>query len=70
MSRCLVLTLKRKTADEIVTDFDHLDNDELAHMREKLARWSMDYAEVLSGARPQMIQGFHNRTRMNWSAMS
>jgi hypothetical protein len=66
MSRSLVIEMKRKRADEHVEDFNHEDDAELAELRRRLARWAIDNAEALRGATPGTIDGFINRTRMNW----
>jgi hypothetical protein len=66
LSRAIDIVMKRKQPSEVVEDFDHLDNDEFATLRRKLVRWSNDHAAALKDAKPQMPEGFYNRTRMNW----
>ena len=65
-SRCIIIELKRKKPDETVADFAHMDDDVLATLRRKLARWADDNWEGLAKAQPQVPAGFHNRVRRNW----
>jgi hypothetical protein len=59
-SRCIVIELKRKLPREAVQDFAHIDDDVLATLRRKLARWADDNWEGLSKAQPQIPAGFDN----------
>jgi hypothetical protein len=61
--------MKRKLPGDRVEDFDHVDNDNLARLRRKLARWANDNAKLLAEAVPQIPEGFHNRTRANWKLL-
>jgi hypothetical protein len=65
LSRCIFIELRRKKKDEKRDDFEHIDDAELADLRRRLRRWSMDNADVLRGAKPSMDQ-FDNRRRNNW----
>ena len=65
LSRCIFIELRRKKREETRNDFDHIDDAELADLRRRLRRWSMDSADVLRGAKPSMDQ-FDNRRRNNW----
>jgi hypothetical protein len=65
-SRCIIIELKPKLPSEEVQDFAHIDDDALATLRRKLARWADDNWEALSKARPQIPAGFNNRVRRNW----
>ena len=66
LSRCIIIELKRKLPGEAVQDFSHLDDDALATLRRKLARWADDNWEALAKAQPQIPAGFYNRVRRNW----
>jgi hypothetical protein len=66
LSRAIIIEMKRKQADERVQDFNHLDNSAFEVLRRKQLRWAADNAGVVSKARPQLPDGFHNRTRANW----
>lgn len=66
LSRSIVIELKRKSANEVVSDFRHADDNELATIRRKLTRWASDNADLLRTAKPDMPLAFQNRTRMNY----
>jgi hypothetical protein len=66
LSRSITIEMKRKQPDEVVEDFDHQDNETFGTLRRKLARWAPDHAEALRKLKPEIPQGFRNRTRMNW----
>jgi putative DNA primase/helicase len=65
-SRCIIIELKRKLPSEEAQDFAHVDDDALATLRRKLARWGDDNWEGLAKAQPQIPAGFDNRIRRNW----
>jgi Protein of unknown function (DUF3631) len=69
MSRAIVVELKRKRLTEEVKDFDHIDNAELGRIRRRLARWANDNGLLLSRAKPEIPEGFHNRVRANWKLL-
>jgi hypothetical protein len=66
MSRCIVIELYRRTKDERIVKFKHEDDSELANLRSRLRRWSMDNIEALRRAEPSMPDGFENRRADNW----
>jgi hypothetical protein len=66
LSRTIEVLLKRKLPDEKVVDFRYEDDDYLAELRSKLARWAADNGEALGRAKPQRIPSFDNRLAMNW----
>jgi Protein of unknown function (DUF3631) len=71
-SRCVVITMKPKRdndPDEQTEDFNHLDNETFARLRQQLLRWAMDNADVLARATPESPPGFHNRRRANWRTL-
>jgi Protein of unknown function (DUF3631) len=72
LSRCVVITMKPKrdnVPDEQTEDFNHLDNETFARLRQQLLRWAIDNANVLAGATPESPPGFHNRRRVNWRTL-
>ena len=72
LSRAIVITMKRRRASdprEHVADFDHLDNETFALLRSQLLRWSIDNAEVIAKATPEIPPGFGNRRRANWKPL-
>jgi hypothetical protein len=66
LSRTIEAVLKRKLPNEEVVDFKYEDDDYLAELRSKLARWAADNGEALGRAKPKRIPGFANRLAMNW----
>src|SRR5262249_54050966 len=67
LSRCApVVELKKKKKDELVEDFKHEDDIELADLRRRLRGWSMDNADLLRDAKPSMPDQFSNRRKDNW----
>lgn len=69
LSRAIIIELKRKLPSEQVEDFRHVDDDELARLRQQCLRWANDSASALAKAAPEMLPGFHNRTAANWTLM-
>lgn len=68
-SRAIFIIQKRRTRDEPVIHFSHVDDPGFIHLRSQLARWATDNGEVLSLARPAMPDGFMNRTASNWQLL-
>lgn len=66
LSRCIFVELRRKKKDETVEEFQHIDDAELADLRSRLCRWSMDNADVLRNAKPSIPDQFDNRRKNNW----
>jgi hypothetical protein len=69
LSRAIIVEMQRKRPSEKVADFDHIDDDDLAELRARCARWAADNAEQVKKWEPTIPDGFHNRTRANWKAM-
>jgi putative DNA primase/helicase len=69
LSRTIIIEMKRKLPDETVEDFDYLDDDGLARLRQQLARWADDNGAALTAATPEIPPGFHNRVRANWKLL-
>jgi hypothetical protein len=66
LSRCIIVELRRRTKDENVEEFAHQDDSELADLRRRLRRWSMDNADALRNAVVPMPEQFRNRRANNW----
>jgi hypothetical protein len=66
LSRCIVIELRRRKKDEPAEKFEHKDDGELADLRRRLLRWSLDNADALRGAKPLMPGQFDNRREDNW----
>ena len=57
LSRCLIIELTRKLADENAADFSHGDTDDSSTLRRMLARWTADNMDALKGAKPPCSTG-------------
>jgi hypothetical protein len=66
ISRCVVIELRRRRKDEPAEKFEHKDDGELADLRRRLFRWSLDNADTFCGAKPLMPDQFDNRREDNW----
>lgn len=67
ISRCIIVRLNRKTDDELVEKFHHVDDPGLADLRGRLLRWATDNMDALRGAEPLMPDAtFGNRRADNW----
>jgi len=69
ISRAILITQKRRTRDESIAHFSHVDDDGFIRLRSQLARWAADNGEMLGLARPAMPDGFMNRTASNWQLL-
>jgi putative DNA primase/helicase len=69
LSRAIFVTLKRRTKDEAVAHFNHVDDDGFARLRGQLARWAADNGKILGLERPDPAEGFINRSASNWQLM-
>jgi len=72
LSRCIIVELRRRKANErIIEKFKHEDDKELADLRSKLLRWSIDNADKLIAAKDTvaMPEGFDNRRADNWRVL-
>src|SRR5262249_10738415 len=61
LSRCVVIEVRRRKKDEPIIKFKHEDDDELANLRSRLRRWSIDNTETLRNTAPMMPDRFDNR---------
>jgi Protein of unknown function (DUF3631)/CHC2 zinc finger len=66
LSRCITIELRRRKKSERIVKFKHEDDSELAGLRSRLRRWSLDNAEALRGGAPEMPEVFENRRGDNW----
>jgi hypothetical protein len=66
LSRCIIVEMRRRKKVESVEKFKHIDDAELADLRSRLRRWSMDNVEALKSAVPSMPDEFENRRADNW----
>jgi Protein of unknown function (DUF3631)/CHC2 zinc finger len=66
LSRCIIVELRRRKKDERIEKFEHKDDNELANLRSRLLRWSIDNVEALRAAKPSMPENFDNRRADNW----
>jgi putative DNA primase/helicase len=66
LSRSIFIEMRRRKADEPIEKFKHEDDNELADLRSRLLRWSMDNVEALRNVVPSMPDGFSNRCADNW----
>jgi putative DNA primase/helicase len=69
LSRCLIVELRRRTKSETIQRFSHADSPELADLRSRLLRWSVDNVGALRAATPSMPAGFDNRRADNWRVL-
>jgi hypothetical protein len=69
LSRSIIIEMKRRKASEKVEHFDARDDEGLAGLRRQALRWTIDNAEALRTARPEMPAGFENRLGDNWRLM-
>ena len=66
VGRSIVIKLLPKKADEKVEDFSHVDDEEFANLRRKLARWSADNVAAIKELKPLLPANFNNRLAANW----
>jgi Protein of unknown function (DUF3631) len=66
LSRCVFVEMRKRKSTEPFEQFRHEDDPDLAQLRSRLLRWSVDNAVTLGGAEPAMPDGFINRRADNW----
>jgi putative DNA primase/helicase len=69
LSRSILIPQRRRTKEERIAHFDHVDDAVFARIRSQLARWAADNGEMLSIVRPDQPDGFINRLASNWRLM-
>jgi hypothetical protein len=67
LSRCIFIELRRRKKDELVEKFRRQDDSELADLRRRLLRWSIDNENALRNATPSIPDGLTNRRADNWA---
>ena len=65
-TRCIELRMLPKRQDEVVEEFNQLDDPEFAILRRKLARFAADNVATLKDAKPFIPSGLNNRAAANW----
>jgi hypothetical protein len=66
LSRSILIPQRRRTKEEPIAHFDHVDDAAFARIRSQLARWAADNGEMLGVTRPDQPDGFINRLASNW----
>jgi hypothetical protein len=66
LSRSIQIIQSRRTREEPIAHFDHVDDADFIRIRSQLARWAADNGEALVAARPAQPDGFINRLASNW----
>jgi hypothetical protein len=66
LSRCIFVELRRRRRDELIEKFKHTDDAELADLRRRLRRWSLDNQDALRAAKPAIPDELQNRREDNW----
>ena len=66
LSRCIFIEMRRRKKNEHTEKFKHQDDGELADLRRRLRRWSMDNEDALRNATPSMPDELKNRRADNW----
>ena len=64
--RCVSIKIWPKRVDEHVEAFGYQDDDELAVLRRKLARFANDQAKAIAEINPTFPAGFNNSVKDNW----
>jgi putative DNA primase/helicase len=69
LSRSIIIDMQRKLPGDTADSFAHMDDDNLARTRQRLARFAADYSEKLADCSPHMPDGFTNRLEANWKVL-
>jgi hypothetical protein len=69
LTRCIIVELRRCAKDEKIDSFSHRDDSELADLRRRLRRWSMDNVDALRDVVVPMPEQFRNRRSDNWRVL-
>jgi len=64
--RSVVISLRRRLQDEVITQFRADRTDELKQLARKIRRWTDDNRGALIGAEPDMPPALFNRVADNW----
>jgi putative DNA primase/helicase len=66
LSRSIFVEQRRRKKSEKIEKFKHQDDNELADLRSRLRRWSLDNADALRNAKPHVPDELANRAEDNW----
>jgi hypothetical protein len=66
LGRCIIIEMRRRKGSEPIERFKHVDDADLAQLRSRLLRWSIDNEDALTGVDPTMPSAFQNRRADNW----
>jgi hypothetical protein len=66
LTRCISTELERKRKGDRVEHFNHLDDAELAMLRQQALGWALDHGGQLKNAQPEMPEQFYNRHGDNY----
>jgi putative DNA primase/helicase len=66
LSRSIVIEMERKLPEDKAEDFAHADDEDLAEIRQQLARFAEDNARAFATRSPRLPHGFGNRLAANW----
>ncbi len=69
MDRAITLELRRKLPYEHVERLRHVESNLFQTLQTKLARFSLDYHERISSARPILPENLHDREQDNWEPL-
>jgi len=69
MSRGIVINMRRKLECEKVTRLRHSNTEQFAQLKAKLARFTLDYAEQIHLARPELPEALSDRAQDNWEPL-
>ena len=69
LSRAIFIEIRRKTGEERVHRFRHVDDADFQRLRSQLARWAADNGKALGAMQPEPPEGFLNRTANNREMM-
>lgn len=69
MDRSIVLSLRRKMANESVERLRHVENNLFQQLQSKLARFQTDYEENVLHARPTLPSSLNDREQDNWEPL-
>jgi hypothetical protein len=67
--RSIPLRLSRKKANEQTENIRHVAPDYWGSLRSKIARWTDDHRDVISRARPDLVDGLHDRANDCWEPL-
>ena len=69
MDRAITLELRRKMPSESVDKLRYAEPELFSVLNRKLARFAIDYSEIISNARPELPTALHDRAQDNWEPL-